>query len=253
MGNDANTLRVSMDLGPAEQELQTYPDDHFDALITDPPYGLGDASIDVDALLRSWAQDQDVDMGSGFMDAGWDQIPPPSTWDAIRRVIKPDRPGAVFAGTRTWDLMMVSLKLGGFVVEDCWRWQTGQGFPKNFNVLKHLVKKIEARYGRADIRCECVPDAEWTPDGEPDPDHNRPRAIIPDNYGDHALTTRVCSWCLKPDDAFLRRLNGKGTAFKPSYEPMLVVRKPTEPRDDQQALLRSYGVETESFESNTRR
>jgi site-specific DNA-methyltransferase (adenine-specific) len=238
-----NTLRISLDTGPCEEVLKRYPDSHFDVLITDPPYGLGDNPPDIDELLRAWASGQGYDMGKGFMNQNWDQIPGPKVFHEILRVLKPGAKGAVFTGTRTIDLMMVTLKLAGFEVEDCWRWTYGSGFPKSFNVRKHILKGIEKRYGDKDVRCECEGGAEWNPDGEPDQDRDQPREIIPDDYEDNSLTVRVCSWCLKPDDRFLDALSGKGTALKPSYEPILIIRKPEEPRDDQKKLLESYGLE----------
>lgn len=240
--NDKKRLRVDLDLGPCGEQLQQYPDGHFDVLITDPPYGLGDQP-DVDELLEKWAEDEDYNMGSGFMGKKWDTLPPPASFKEVRRVLKPGARGAVFAGTRTWDLMMISLKLAGFEVEDLWRYSFGTGFPKSFKVKKHILKKVEDRYGSKEVRCECEEEAEWNPEGEPDEERENDREIIPDNYEDHDLTTRVCSWCLKPDDRFLRDLEGKGTALKAAYEPILIVRKPETPRDDRDELLKRYGVE----------
>jgi hypothetical protein len=142
------------------------------------------------------------------------------------------------------DLMMVSLKLAGFVVDDIWRHQFGSGFPKSFNVKKHIRKKIDKRYGDPDVRCECEGEADFDPEGTSDQEAEHPRKIIPDNYEDHKLVTRVCSHCLKPDGRFMRRLDGKGTALKPAYEPIFIVRKPDPPRDDRDELLATYGVET---------
>jgi hypothetical protein len=567
-----DTLQLSLDLGPCQEQLQEHDDGSFDVLITDPPYGLGDNPPDVDELLRAWASGQSYDMGSGFMSEKWDQLPSPKVFEEVLRVLKPGAKGAVFAGTRTWDLMQVSLKIAGFEVIDCWRWQYGcltedteiltengwkqgtnveegesvltwdpsnenlnldsvqktfeehyegsmieisnddtsqlltpnhrvyhkqlkrkqenyereiwyndtwevseaheiddystmkfplagyhdgkgiggtefakllawvwteggfdnsgtgvriyqsktaspecvksietvlenvvedysryerdrtyensdgetqqyveiswyfsgdiaekvrsylpgkspdwevlwnmtqaekqvfnevarkgdghgydfyqsdkedltwyqallttigergkiqmrqdrprgsvcwtprkstelqsqhfknsrqkytgkvwcvkvpsgafvarrngkvfitgnSGFPKSFNVRKHILKKVDSRYGSKDVRCECSEDAEWDGNGTPDPDREENRKIIPDDYDDHDLVTRVCSWCLKPDSEFISELDGKGTALKPSYEPIIIVRKPEEPRHDQEEILRRYGID----------
>lgn len=74
------TLRIDLDIGLSQEELKSYSDGHFDTLICDPPYGLGDNPPDIDELLQKWAKGEDYNMGGGFMDKEWDQVPSPDVW-----------------------------------------------------------------------------------------------------------------------------------------------------------------------------
>ncbi len=83
----------------------------------DPPYGLGDPPP-MDELLRAWLDDQAYDTGKGFMSAKWDVVPPPFVFRAFRRISYPGCWLFAFGGTRTVDLLCMSLRLGGWVKRD---------------------------------------------------------------------------------------------------------------------------------------
>lgn len=120
--------------------LRTLPDNSVDAIVTDPPYGLADHKpATITAALTAWATgDRDrVPDGRGFMGRRWDAfVPPPAVWDECLRVLKPGGHMLVFAGTRTVDLMGLSIRLAGFEIRDSITWLYGQGFPKSSNVAR---------------------------------------------------------------------------------------------------------------------
>ncbi len=59
----------------------------------------------------------------GFMGKSWDSfVPHPDIWKEVYRVLKPGGHALVFAGTRTQDLMTISLRLAGFEVRDVIEW-----------------------------------------------------------------------------------------------------------------------------------
>lgn len=128
------------------------------------------------------------------------------------------------------------------------------GFPKSHNVFKALKKKVKARYG--DSRCQCVgedyryeEDAIFAPEGVLDLEKEAERVLILDDYGDHDLVTRVCSWCGQPDQGFIDSTQGLGTALKPSFEPVVLVSKPREQNPvDYRSILRSYGFDDDEIE-----
>jgi DNA modification methylase len=130
--------------GDSLEILQTLEDESVDAIVTDPPYGLGNTSPKhVTECLRAWAEGEEWSpKGSGFMGRAWDAwVPPPELWREVLRVLKKGGHALVFAGSRTQDLMSVSLRLAGFEVRDTLMWLYGNGFPKSLNVSKAIDKQ----------------------------------------------------------------------------------------------------------------
>lgn len=101
--------------------LKTMPDNSIDSVVTDPPYGLGEVR-NLPGLLSAWVSGEDgmEFVGKkGFMGKEWDKcVPPPKVWREVFRVMKPGAHLLVFAGTRTQDLMGISIRLGGFELRD---------------------------------------------------------------------------------------------------------------------------------------
>lgn len=147
-----DTLRAVLDgsaryaalRGDNVEWLRQLPDASVDAVVTDPPYGLGKVPDMVD-VLRSWLEAGDYKAsGGGFMGRAWDAfVPGPATWREVYRVLKPGGHVLAFAGTRTWDAMSLSLRLAGFELRDtiadfngapALAWVQGQGFPKSRNL-----------------------------------------------------------------------------------------------------------------------
>jgi len=119
--------------------LRGMGDESVDAVVTDPPYGLS-KEPDMREVLTHWLAGDDYQhRGGGFMGKTWDSfVPGPKVWEQVYRVLKPGGHVLVFAGTRTVDLMGVSLRLGGFETRDMLAWLYGQGFPKSMDVGKKV-------------------------------------------------------------------------------------------------------------------
>ncbi|MGO1851893.1 MAG: DNA-methyltransferase [Microbacteriaceae bacterium] len=125
--------------GDALAELARLPDRSVDAVVTDPPYGLAQLPArKVAVALAHWLDGDDRYVpsgGRGFMGEAWDRfVPPPAVWRQCLRVLKPGGHLAVFAGTRTQDLMGLSLRLAGAELRDALAWAHGQGMPKGQNL-----------------------------------------------------------------------------------------------------------------------
>lgn len=109
-----------------ENALRTLEENSIDTLITDPPYGLS-SNPDIEEVMKHWiAGDKYSHNSKGFMGKDWDSfVPNPSIWKECYRVMKPGAIALVFAGTRTVDLMSMSLRFAGFEIRDMIFWCYG--------------------------------------------------------------------------------------------------------------------------------
>lgn len=222
------TDNICLLTGDCLETLKQYPDNHFDSLVTDPPYGLSEHGVeDIIACLTAWLAGETYQHSkSGFMNKEWDAfVPGPEVWREVYRVLKPGAFGVVFAGTRTSDLMGVSLRLAGFERRDTLAWVFGAGFPKSTNIGKAIDKAAGAErevvgLGRFAAR---KPRGTWTGEvyGDEPAHGNGPLETAP-------ATPEAARW------------KGWGTALKPAHEPILLVQKPRE--GTYAANVLKYGV-----------
>ena len=113
--------------GDCIETMNAMPPESIDAIVTDPPYGLG------------------------FMGKKWDGLPPSLEWaEACYRVLKPGGHIAAFGGTRTWHRLAVAIEDAGFEMRDSLAWLYGSGFPKSHDVGKAIDKAAP----RADMFAE---------------------------------------------------------------------------------------------------
>jgi DNA modification methylase len=126
--------------GDAIDVLRGLPENSVDSICTDPPYGLADLPVKkVTAALTQWMTGDRafIPGGQGFMGAAWDRfVPPPALWDEVYRVLKPGGYLLSFAGTRTQDLMGMSIRLAGFKIKDQLQWLRADSFAKTKHALK---------------------------------------------------------------------------------------------------------------------
>ncbi|WP_225988005.1 DNA-methyltransferase [Leclercia adecarboxylata] len=87
--------KVQLFTGDCLDVLKTLPDNSFDSIVTDPPYGLS------------------------FMGKKWDyDVPSQAIWEECLRVLKPGGHLLSFAGTRTQHRMAVRIEDAGFELRD---------------------------------------------------------------------------------------------------------------------------------------
>jgi DNA modification methylase len=137
--------RFELHHGDCLDVLKTLADCSVDAIVTDPPYGLGKEPDPVKVMAAWILQGYFEVEGSGFMGKKWDAfVPQPIIWKEVFRVLKPGGHLLAFAGTRTQDWMAMSLRFAGFEIRDMIAWVYGSGMPKSFNLKRSGV-------------CDCVP------------------------------------------------------------------------------------------------
>lgn len=134
--------RVIVHHGDSAEVLQAFGEESVDAVVCDPPYGLG-VPPDPWEMLRAWLDTGHLDVkGSGFMGHGWDAfVPQPALWREVFRVLKPGGHVLAFFGTRTYDLGSLAIRLAGFEIRDLVAWIYGSGFPKSMDVAKAIDKR----------------------------------------------------------------------------------------------------------------
>lgn len=202
--------------------LRTMPDASVHAIVTDPPYGLADHKpAAIVTALTAWANGDraSVPDGRGFMGRSWDAfVPPPAVWDECLRVLKPGGHMLVFAGTRTVDLMGLSVRMAGFEIRDSISWLYGSGFPKSLDVSKAIDKaagaqrEVVGRYTPPNGQAWNLANDEATPgDGG-----------TMGKFGTRSASMDITA----PATDAARAWSGWGTALKPASEPIIVARKP---------------------------
>lgn len=112
--------------------LRELPDNEFDALLCDPPYGYGNHQPTVTELL-AYLQGAEVDTGGDFMGHDW-HVPSVTLWREALRVLKPGGALLSFGGARTGWLIALGLCASGFELRDELCWLYASGYPKTANV-----------------------------------------------------------------------------------------------------------------------
>lgn len=193
------TDRLGIRQGDCLEIMRKYiRDDSIDAIVTDPPYGLG------------------------FMGKDWDTLPPGLEWaKECLRVLKPGGHILAFGGTRTWHRLAVAIEDAGFEMRDSIAWLYGSGFPKSMDVSKAIDKAAGAR--RETVGFKTTPDGKSYADRRPqnaDSDGwDRPWKNDPDAWAAQQMVTA-------PATDAAKQWAGWGTALKPAFEPVICARKP---------------------------
>lgn len=151
--------------GDCVEVMKEFDENTFDAVVTDPPYGLEFMNKDWDKLWRKGDSPAQKESWGGFFKKDgnprwrdttqkeWYQM---QLWHIqwlteAYRILKPGGSMLVMGGTRTFHRLMVAIEDSGFIIKDCLMWIYGSGFPK----AQDLGKMIDKRgAGRIDI--------EWT-------------------------------------------------------------------------------------------
>lgn len=235
---------VQVYAGDSLDVLRTFGDATFDAIVTDPPYGLEFMGKDWDAPWKEQARATSAttvtpDEVGGFQDGaggnaysrsrvrtdtrrhGGDMLAANAGFQAwcedwareCLRVLKPGGHLLSFGGTRTWHRMACAIEDVGFELRDSIAWLYGQGFPKSMDVSKAIDKAAGAT---REVVSEGAPVKRMIPGA----DQNKTGSWIKDN-GREFIPTETA-----PATEDAARWEGWGTALKPAFEPIVVARKP---------------------------
>lgn len=230
--------------------LPTLDPESVDAVVTDPPYGLEfmgkgwdapwkDERTDKRGVIdpKKWGGNQDspnggnaysrsrirtgashyrgspAEVGRAFQ--SWSEA-----WAVeVYRVLKPGGHLLAFGGTRTHHRLMCAVEDAGFEIRDTLMWMYGSGFPKSLDVSKAIDKAAGAE---REVIGEYI-----RPDGSAPRQNVKAPKFSGRSYnngepgfdGNDQIVTA-------PATDAAREWDGWGTALKPSFEPIILARKP---------------------------
>ena len=165
----------------------------IDAIVTDPPYGIG------------------------FMNKKWDCSVPGLDWAReCLRVLKPGGHIIAFSSTRTVHRLGVAIEDAGFEIRDTIHWCYFSGFPKSHDISKAIDREAGA------VR-EVV--GEKVTGSDKKPTIGTMRLTKKTHVNDQGQTVFNIT---KPATQDAQKWEGYGTALKPAIEPAILARKPIE-------------------------
>jgi site-specific DNA-methyltransferase (adenine-specific) len=168
--------------------LEVIEPNSIDSIVCDPPYELN------------------------FMGKGWDNSGiafQPNTWKKCYEVLKPGGYLLAFGGSRTFHRIACAIEDAGFEIRNTIMWLYGSGFPKSQNIGKMYDKKMGNEreiVGETKIGKTSLGDGSGWDTSQ--------------NMKDLKATGKLD--ITKGTSKF----EGWGSALKPSYEPIIVARKP---------------------------
>lgn len=176
--------------------LEVIEPNTIDSIVCDPPYELN------------------------FMGKGWDNSGiafQPDTWKKCYEVLKPGGYLLAFGGSRTFHRIACAIEDAGFEIRDTICWMYGSGFPKSMSLGKVIegkqvlgsanVKDIKKLKGKKEIVGGGW-NANEVEQGKRKIEYEQVKTEV-------EYTTELG-----------KKWQGWGTALKPSFEPIIVARKP---------------------------
>jgi site-specific DNA-methyltransferase (adenine-specific) len=169
--------------------LEIIEPNSIDSIVTDPPYELG------------------------FMGKSWDNTGiafQKETWQKCYEVLKPGGYLLAFGGSRTFHRIACAIEDAGFEIRDTIMWLYGSGFPKSLDISKAIDKKFNAKREVIGTK-EKLESYQYKGNNVYQTNGNKDKVEID-------ITA--------PSTDLAKQWNGWGTALKPSFEPIIVARKP---------------------------
>jgi site-specific DNA-methyltransferase (adenine-specific) len=124
----------------------------------------------------------------------------------------------VFGGTRTYDLLVLSIRLANFEIRDTIAWMYGSGFPKGTNVSKAIDKAAGAK--RKVVGTKLGQPGYSLTDGQPG-------GVAMEGNVDGSLRNGAAECEITaPATPEAQQWEGWNTSLKPAHEPICVARKP---------------------------
>ncbi len=180
----------TLHLGDNLATLKNYPDNHFDSIITDPPYGIA-------FLGKDW------DSHTGTLEL----------YKECLRVLKPGGYMLAFSAARTYHQLASNIELAGFEIRDQLMWLYSSGFPKAQDIGKAIQKRIGVE--EFEKFCDTTKNV-----GFGQMDQARANQDIEWSTKEESVGIAKCT------SPIAKQWEGFKSALKPAHEPIVMARKP---------------------------
>lgn len=229
--------QVALYAGDCVERLRQLPDDSVDAVVTDPPYGIGfmgkewdgpagmlgqisagHSRSDSGPLMQGGTHSRGLADNDGRLFQAWCE-----EWAReCLRILKPGGHLLAFGATRTWHRLAVGVEDAGMEIRDSLAWLYGTGFPKSRNVSRDIDKAlgVEGTYGAP----KSAAHAGWIDRGRMRGEEGHDGWQRPWMDDPEAVDKAAREYL--PGSPEGQQWAGWGTALKPGFEPILVARKP---------------------------
>jgi len=181
--------------------LEVIDKESIDSIITDPPYELN------------------------FMNKGWDNSGiafQQDTWRKCYEVLKPGGYLLAFGGSRTFHRIACAIEDAGFEIRDTIMWLYGSGFPKSMALDKSLEAKLTTGSGNKKDFYKCNGILE---ESKGKGYTSMKKTNVEQDFRDTNYQSKG-QIQLEATTELAKKYKGWGTALKPSFEPIIVARKP---------------------------
>lgn len=192
--------------------LEVIEKESIDSIVCDPPYGLTSITKRFgkeDSAECKYGNDGSFQrLSKGFMGKEWDGSGIEynvDAWTKCYEVLKPGGYLLAFGGSRTYHRIACAIEDAGFEIRDTIMWLYGSGFPKSMNIGLAIDKKNGI---------ESIDTGIKSPNARPNCDKTNTLYESGTVGKEFNIKKATNEW------------NGWGTALKPSFEPIIVARKP---------------------------
>ena len=183
-------MQFTIKQGMNQDILKSYPDNYFDSIVTDPPYGI-------EFLGKDW------DSNTGAIE----------TWQQCYRVLKPGGHILAFSAARTYHNLATNIESVGFEIRDQLMWIYASGFPKAQDIGKAIDKRAGAERKIISVS-----------------KNDRANSQVKGGMGfDRTLDKgqeHQTIYETAPATPEAQQWSGWKTALKPAHEPIVMARKP---------------------------
>ena len=193
-------MQFTIKQGMNQDILKSYPDNYFDSIVTDPPYGI-------EFLGKDW------DKNTGAIE----------TWEECFRVLKPGGHLLAFSAARTYHHLATNIESVGFEIRDQLMWLYGSGFPKAQDIGKAIDKRMgkqDPNYGTDKTSVGVPLEGEYKGGQRCNVCNKTIGTWIKD------CKEQDCGMKYNPQTELGQQWAGWKTALKPAHEPIVMARKP---------------------------